>query len=75
MTTNQTQIFSILAEDDAAPLTSDINTFITGKIADGCINFDVKPITTQTRYDGAGTPQKVIYYVAQINYYDPAIMG
>jgi hypothetical protein len=34
----------------------------------------VKPVTTNTRYDGTGRPTKQIYYVVQINYYDPSIM-
>ena len=74
MTTNQTEIISMLAETATAPLTGQINTFVSDKIAAGCMNFDIKPITTQTRHDVAGTPQKEIYYVAQINYYDPSIM-
>ncbi len=73
--TNQTHIISVAAEDDGAPITGLVNAFITAGIANGFINFDIKTVVTQTRFTSDGVATKQIFYVVQINYYDPSIMG
>ncbi len=70
--TNQTMIFTAVAED-AVGITGDVNAFVTAGIAAGHINFDIKHVTTETRFDGAGTATKQIFFIVQVNYYNPAI--
>ena len=82
MTTNQTQIISLVDTPDpvtgvASVIDTAVNSFIDSGIASGFINFDVKNVVVTQEYI-AGTPPTPTgnnYYTVQINYYDPAIMG
>ncbi len=75
--TNQTQIFSVIDSGSSGEITSLdglVNNFITGGIALGYINFDVKQVIITTEYTGApGLATGSNYYTVQVNYYDPSL--
>ena len=77
MTTNQTQIISIVSSvnGEVAALKLAIDSFIATGATNGWLNFDEKaPVVTPEFFPGLpAMPSGANWYTVQINYYDPAL--
>lgn len=69
--TNQTKIIAMF-DADGSSVTVAVNDFIKAGILAGYINFNVQPAVASMVGDPPGP--YVQWLVAQVNYYDPAIM-